>query len=289
MKTRSYLQRFDNVELAVRQYGSGIPLIWGHGLMGSMRVEDLAGLCDWEIIEQHAELVRYDARGHGNSDGSYDPEDYRWSGMARDMLAIAESVAEASGANRYVLGGLSMGAATALEAAVQRPERVAGLVLALPPTAWETRARQAAIYRRMSWVSGVFGAAPYRLLDWLPTPLREDSRSRLALHTLKGLARANPLHVQAALRGAALSDLPDRAVLENLDVPTLILAWEHDMAHPVSTATALAESLPNVHSLNIANPHEIPDWTPVLCEFLGRLNSPKRDGDGVKKQRRKAA
>jgi hypothetical protein len=36
--------RFDDVELAVRQHGVGIPLVWGHGLMGSVKVEDQAGV-----------------------------------------------------------------------------------------------------------------------------------------------------------------------------------------------------------------------------------------------------
>jgi pimeloyl-ACP methyl ester carboxylesterase len=39
-----------------------------------------------------------------------------------------------------------MGAAVALHAAAQAPERVAGLVLVLPPTAYDTRAAQAADY-----------------------------------------------------------------------------------------------------------------------------------------------
>ena len=78
MSRLSYLQPFGDVELAVRRHGEGIPLVWGHGLMGSVRVDDLAALCRWDEIEQHAHLVRYDARGHGNSDGGYTPEDYRW-------------------------------------------------------------------------------------------------------------------------------------------------------------------------------------------------------------------
>ena len=272
MKNLSYLQRFGQVELAVRQFGSGLPLVWGHSLMGSMTVEDRAALWDWAELDDFVEVVRYDARGHGNSDGSYAPEDYCWDQMARDMLAVADSVAHQRRADRYVLGGISMGAATALQAAVLQPDRVAGLVLVLPPTAWETRARQAAIYRRLSWVSGLLGAAPYRLLNWLPVPLREDGRSRLALCTARGLACANPLHVQAALRGAALSDMPARSLLAKLEVPTLILAWEDDTAHPVSTATALAETLPEVHSLVVSNPADIADWMPALRQFL-----PQRD------------
>lgn len=289
MKNRSYLQRFDNVELAVRQQGSGIPIIWGHGLLGSISVEDQSGIWDWDELEKHAHFVRYDARGHGNSDGSYDPEDYRWSYMAHDMLAIADSVAEQRGEDRYVLGGLSMGCATALEAAVQQPDKIAGLVLVLPPTAWETRSRQARIYRRMAWVSSLFGAAPYRLLDWLPKAIGDDERSRLVLATLRGLAQANPLHVQAALRGAALSDLPDMAMLKQLDIPAIIITWRDDAVHPVSTATSLAELLPDVRSSVITAPEEFKRWTPKVCQFLDELAVPKKRRTAPKKRRRTAA
>jgi pimeloyl-ACP methyl ester carboxylesterase len=214
------------------------------------------------------------------------------------MLAVAESVAHDRGVDRYVLGGISMGAATALQAAVSQPDRVAGLVLVLPPTAWETRPRQASIYRRMSWVSGLLGAAPYRMLDWLPVPVRNDGRSRLALSTARGLARANPLHVQAALRGAALSDLPEKSILSRLEVPTLILAWEDDRAHPLSTAQALAETLPEVQSLVVSDPVDIAEWVPALNQFLrGVLAAgnrrtaakPRRRRTGAKTSRHRAA
>ena len=268
MKNHSYLQRFGEVELAVRSQGKGIPFVWGHSLMGSMRVEDRAGLWDWGVVERYAEVVRYDARGHGNSDGSYNPDDYCWDRMAADMLAVGSSVAMAGGFARCLLGGISMGAATALQAAVAQPAQVAGLVLVLPPTAWDTRPRQSAIYRRLARVSGLFGAAPYRLLDLLPIPMREDGRSQLALHTMKGLATANPLHVQAALGGAARSDMPEQALLRKLRVPTLILAWEDDAAHPVSTATALADTLPDVRGLVICSADDISEWESALVEFV---------------------
>ncbi|MDX1734122.1 MAG: alpha/beta hydrolase [Halioglobus sp.] len=271
MSKYSYLQRFGEVELAVRRSGAGVPFVWGHSLMGSMRVEDRAGLWDWERLERHAQIVRYDARGHGNSDGSYRGEDYQWQHMAADMLAVADAVATEAGAGRCILGGISMGAATALQAAVQQPRAVAGLVLALPPTAWDTRPRQAAVYRQLARVSGIFGAAPYRLLDLLPIPTREDGRSRLALHTMKGLARANPLHVQAALRGAARSDMVEPDELRDLRVPTLILAWEDDTAHPLSTATALAEHLPDVRALVICDPEDTTPWGDALADFVREL------------------
>ena len=214
MKISSYLQPFDGVELAVRQRGNGMPLVWGHALLGSIRVDDQAGIWQWDEIEKHARLVRYDARGHGNSDGSYDPGDYCWDHLAGDMLCVAHSVAPAK--QRYVLGGASMGCCTALEAALQAPERVAGLAL------------------------------------------------------------ANPLHVQAALRGAERSDLPSTGTLRQLDMPTIIFSWKGDRTHPVSTAKILADTLPNVHSLTISDPGEIGDWTQKLCGFLDQLNTGRR-------------
>ncbi|MEZ5570710.1 MAG: alpha/beta hydrolase [Halioglobus sp.] len=271
MKNHSYLQCFGDVELAVRSRGKGVPFVWGHSLMGSMRVEDRAGLWDWSGIERYTQVVRYDARGHGNSDGSYKKEDYQWGRMAEDMLAVARWFAVSGGHKRCILGGISMGAATALEAATQQPDQVAGLVLVLPPTAWNTRPRQSAIYRRLARVSGFFGAAPYRLLDLLPIPMREDGRSQLTLHTMKGLAKANPLHVQAALGGAAQSDMPDPDILRQLQIPTLILAWEDDMAHPVSTAMELSDSLPDVRGLVICHPGDIREWETAMVKFVKQI------------------
>jgi pimeloyl-ACP methyl ester carboxylesterase len=272
MNALSYLQRFGDVELAVRASGKGIPFIWGHSLMGSMQVEDRAELWDWCNLERHAQVVRYDARGHGNSDGSYRKEDYQWEHMAADMLAVAESFTTGR-RKRYILGGMSMGAATALEAALRAPDKVAGLVLALPPTAWATRPRQAVVYRRLAQVSGWFGAAPYRLLDLLPKPIRQDGRSLLALNTMKSLAQANPLHVQATLGGAALSDMAEPDQFARLKVPTLILAWEDDTAHPLSTAETLAATLPNLHELVICDPTDITEWEEAMVTFVKQISA----------------
>ncbi len=287
MKESVTRERAGDVELAVRRAGAGRPLVWGHGLMGSMWVEDQAGIVDWQQVARHADVVRYDARGHGDSAGGYRERDYRWQQLAEDMLALAGSVSRPR--EKVVIGGLSMGAATALEAAVRQPGRVAGMILALPPTAWETRPRQAAIYRRMGWFSGVFGAAPYRVLDWLPKPVRDDGLSRLAMATIKGLARSDHRRVRAVLRGAALSDMPGRAALGQVDVPTLILAWEDDAAHPVSTSERLAEVLPDVWRLDIARGHDASRWTGLICEFLDHVTTRGSKRGKPRARRRTAA
>ena len=275
MKPISYLQRFDNVELAVRQRGSGIPLIWGHSLLGSVRVDDHAGIWDWEQFEQHSKLVRYDARGHGNSDGSYDASDYRWDHLSTDMLSVAQSVSNSP--QCYVLGGASMGCSTALQAALAQPDRVAGLILVLPPTAWRSRAKQVRKYRRQAWMSAALGATPYRILDFLPARREdEDAQRRLSATIARELTTANPLYVQAALQGAALSDLPSKHKLRQLDVPTIIFTWRGDKVHPVSTAEILADRLPDVRSLVVSDSDDVQGWTKQACQFLDQISKPAR-------------
>ncbi|MEH6549122.1 MAG: alpha/beta hydrolase [Pseudomonadales bacterium] len=276
MKVSSYLQRFDNIELAVRTRGSGIPLIWGHSLLGSIRVDDQADIWQWDEIEKHAQLVRYDARGHGNSDGSYAAKDYRWDHLAGDMLSVAQSLDTGPNSQGYVLGGASMGCATALEAALKAPEEVAGLVLVLPPTAWRGRRKQARLYRRQAWMSAALGATPYRLLDLIPKNTSEDAKRRLSATMARELSHANPLYVQAALQGAALSNLPTKRKLATLDIPTIIFTWRDDKTYPLSTANTLADALPNVHSYNIAESDDISEWTPKLCQFLDQIDANKR-------------
>jgi pimeloyl-ACP methyl ester carboxylesterase len=277
MKAHSYLQPFDDVELAVRQEGEGLPFVWAHNLLSSIRVDDKTRIWDWHEIQKHAHLIRYDARGHGNSDGSYQAKDYRWDQLAGDMLSVAQSISEGKGKQRYVLGGAAMGCSTALEAALREPDKVAGLILALPPTAWRTRRKQARKYRRQAWISGAFGTTPYRLLKYLRDESNHpDARRRLSRITARELAVGNPLYVQAALRGAAQSNLPTKRALRELKMPTIIFSWRGDSTHPESTAEILADTLPNVQALISNDARDIDDWTGDMCDFLDKLSKPKR-------------
>ena len=65
---------------------------------------------------QTMRLVRYDARCHGASARTGGADALRWSNLAEDMTHLADAL----DADRVVLGGASMGCATALYAAVAR-------------------------------------------------------------------------------------------------------------------------------------------------------------------------
>ena len=75
------------------------------------------------------------------------------------------------------------------------------------------------------------------------------------------------------LQGAALADLPDIEseieMYRKVRCPVLILTVEGDPAHPVSTATALENVLPN-SELHIAADTEsaFREWPQIIAAFL---------------------
>jgi len=256
------------IETKIAGLESAPALVWGHALMGSMGQEEESALMPWLGLGDETRLVRFDARGHGTSEATLDEASYRWSELAKDLWALVDGL----GLDDVVLGGVSMGAGTALHAALLAPARTRGLVLMAPPTAWSTRARQAKLYRHSARIVDAVGLTPFRHLGELSSYMaRNRGLGRLQRSVMRGLKSADPRAVQAALGGAALSDLPDARILESLEVPTLILAWPGDWSHPLSTATELEARLPHA-ALEVArSSHDLEEWPNRLRSFVAGL------------------
>lgn len=244
------------------------PMIWGHGLTSSRAAEDRSRLVDLARVATGNRIVRYDARGHGESGISADPAGYAWDEMARDQLALADHL----GIDRYVAGGASLGAATALHAALIAPERIVALVLVIPPTGWETRTAQVDQYGRMADVVERRGVEVLaRATADLPQPdplvgneLWQEARTRRLLE-------AGPTRLATVFRGAATADLPDPERVAGIALPTLILAWTGDPGHPVSTAEILDALLPSSRTVVSSTYDEFLTWTDEVERFLGSL------------------
>jgi len=115
----------DGVRLAMRQLGQGPLVIKPANWLGNVQADaQLRSSRHWvdHLTRTHT-LRWYDARGCGLSDR--DVEDLSLDAWVRDL----EAVADASGQERFVLLGISQGAAVAIRYAVRHPERVRGLVL----------------------------------------------------------------------------------------------------------------------------------------------------------------
>lgn len=248
--------------------GDGPSFVWGHGLTSSRAGEDELGMVDWRRVRDHARVLRYDARGHGLSGSSPEPDGYHWRELAHDQLALADAL----GIGRYIAGGASMGCATALHAAVIAPERITALVLVIPPTAWETRAGQQQGYelgaqlveagQTEALIAGSAGSPP-------PDPLADEPlwTERFA----RVVRETEPVRLARIFRGAALTDLPPPEAIAAIDVPTLILPWTGDAGHPMSTAERLLDLLPNATMHAASTRADLDAWTDHVISFLATL------------------
>jgi 3-oxoadipate enol-lactonase len=250
-------------KIACVQVGSGPDVVWGHGLTQTRALEDRQPFINWPAIE--ARVLRYDARGHGESDSTTDLTGYTWESLAQDQLALADEV----GIGRYVAGGASMGCATALHAAVLAPERIAGLILVIPPTGWESRAAQAGVYEQGAKAVEAYGVEPVIKAGAAvapPDPLIDDPnyRSRRA----DGLRSWDPVRLARAMRGAAGAQLPTRDEIASIACPTLVLAWTGDAVHPAETAVELARLLPHAEVHIDSTAEQLAAWTGRVEESL---------------------
>ena len=223
--------------------GDGIPVVLLHGLTATHRYVVMGSK---HLERSGHRVVAYDARGHGASDPAPVPEAYRYEDLLADLLAVLD----AEGLDRAVLAGASMGAHTALKAAIEAPDRVAGVVVITP--AYDPVAHGDAVsLARWDALSdglrsgGVEGfveaydvdAAPAAWRDTIATVLRQ----RLALHE-------HPEAVADALRAVPRSrpfeSLDDLAALGG--VPTVVVADrdEADPGHPLAVGERYAEAIP---------------------------------------------
>jgi pimeloyl-ACP methyl ester carboxylesterase len=244
--------------------GDGTPVVVAHSFLASRQLEDTLGIFDWRPVRAVGHrLIRFDSRGHGESSGRADEQDYRWPALADDLLAVLDA-AEPTGAPVDAIGE-STGCGSLLWAVVRAPERFRRLVLVIPPTIGDERQEQAQIYLAGASLIELRGAEAWsRLVDnFPPVPLLDQG----------GWARARSVPVSlellpSVLRGAAASDMPADEVLATVQQPTLVLAWRSDPNHPDASATHLADVLPHSEVEIAEQPDDVRGWGERVARFL---------------------
>ena len=112
----------DGVHVAWERYGDGSPTIlllptWSiiHSRFWKGQIPYLA---------RHFRVVTFDGRGNGRSDRPTASAAYDDTEFAADAIAVLD----ATGTDRAIIAGLSMGAGYALQTAVRYPDRVSGAI-----------------------------------------------------------------------------------------------------------------------------------------------------------------
>lgn len=242
-----------------------------HGLTSSRARDRQLGLDLPRALRDHR-VLRYDARGHGDSTGSADPALYTWTQLADDLLHLLEHIAPGEQVHGV---GPSMGAATLLLAALREPERFASLTLVVPPTAWESRMAQRATYLLNADLVEREGIGAFVELG-LTAPVVPAMAD-----VPKTLPAVPEALLPALLRGAATSDLPPLRELIAVRTPTLILAWSDDPTHPLTTAVALADTLPKARLVVARTPYGVMAWPGLFADHVtsrARTRTPRSEG-----------
>lgn len=180
-------------------------------------------------------LVRYDMRGHGQSDVPAGP--YSLEQLGGDLLALLDAldIAEAS------ICGLSLGGLVGQWVAVEHPARVRSLILA------NTAARIGSVASWDERIAAVHTGGMAAIRD-----------AAVARFLSEGFRRAHPAETRAVAAMlestppegyvaacGALREADLRAVVGNIRARTLVLGGTRDESTPTAQARALAAAIPN--------------------------------------------
>jgi len=204
-------------------------------------------------------LLRYDTRGHGQSDVPDGP--YSMDDLGRDVLALLDQL----GIERASFCGLSLGGMIGIWLGINAPERIEKLVLCsttahFPPA--EEWTRRADVVRSSE---GVAGLAHATLERWFTPGFHERrpdelERFRQMLITTAGEGYAGCCE--------AIREMDMRDEAGGIEAPTLVIAGDDDPSTPPDWNRDLADAIPSAgyhliadarHISNVAQPREFTD------------------------------
>jgi pimeloyl-ACP methyl ester carboxylesterase len=224
----------DSLAFHYEDTGEGVPFVFQHGLGGD--VTQPFGLFR---PPPGVRLLALDCRAHGETRPLGDPAKVGIASFADDLRALLDHLR----IDRAIIGGISMGAAVALNFALRFPDRLRGLVLSR--AAWvdgpmpDNVRRYAAIARLIREHGARRGLELFRESDEYREVFRQspDAAASLLGQFENPRAEETVLKLERIPNDAPLRDL---AALGAIAVPTLVLANRQDPIHPFEYGTELA-------------------------------------------------
>jgi 3-oxoadipate enol-lactonase len=239
----------DGVRVYYEVHGSGPAVAFVHGSGGHHAAwwQQVAALRD------DYSVITLDLRGFGCTRWTHEHDARSFPG---DAVAVLDAMAEAGGPDRSVLIGQSIGAAAALRAALSRPERVAGVVLAHSLGGIRHEELTALVTADRA------KAEKLPVLDRLLTPAFRERRSDLAF-LFRQMGTFNTA-TMADLRNLN-TDGPTVAEVGAAPFPVMLLAGEKDAVLSPATVRRAGELLPRARVEIVPGaPHSMYWETPDL-------------------------
>jgi pimeloyl-ACP methyl ester carboxylesterase/DNA-binding SARP family transcriptional activator len=268
-----YCRSPDGVRIAYAVTGRGPPILRAAHWLSHLQYEWESPVWrHWiDSLSSVNTLIRYDERGNGLSD--WNADDLSFAAMVSDL----ESVADASGLDRFPLLGVSQSCAVAIAYVVRHPERISRLVLyGGYSKGWRERGDQHEIDTHEAMTTLIregWGKdnPAFRQL-FTETFIPGASREQMAWFNDLQKESASPLN--ASRLHYAFGGVDVSAILREVSVPTLVLHARNDAAVPFEEGRALAAGIPGARfvDLNSAN-HILLGDEPAFADFLREVTS----------------
>ncbi len=248
---------------------TGETIVFSHGLLWSLEMFRP----QMDHLRERYRCIGYDHRGQGKS-GDVDVRSIGMEGLFQDAAELIEQL----GLGPVHFAGLSMGGFVAMRMAARRPDLLRSLIL-METSADSEPEENIGRYRAMNAVARYAGLrfVAERVMpimfgkEFLTDPARGDERAAW-LERLKNNRRS----IWRAVNGVVDRD-PIAPELKRIDMPTLIVVGEQDVATVPEKAERLHAAIKNSklvripgagHTSTIEQPKRV---NAALDEFLGSL------------------
>ena len=254
----------DGVEIYYEVHGSGPPLLLTHGY--SMTSQMWQGQI--EALARHHQLLLWDMRGHGRSDYPDEASAYSEALTVADMAALLDAI----GAERAIVGGLSLGGYMSLAFYRAHPDRVRALLIIDTGPGFKKDDAREAWNRRAHETGDRFDREG---LAALQSGSRE--RSDVSHRDASGLARA-ARGMLTQRDGRVIELLPD------IKAPSLVVVGADDTPF-LAASDYMAAKIPGAkkavipaagHAVNIDQPQAFIDAVLPFLDSLPRNAEPER-------------
>jgi pimeloyl-ACP methyl ester carboxylesterase len=228
----------DDIHFYYQEAGCGVPFFFQHGMCSDVSQP-------FGLFRPPAgfRLLAFDCRAHGQTHPVGPDEKISLASFADDLLALMDHLK----IERAVVGGISMGAAVALNFTLRYPGRASALVLQRPAWLDGPRRENANVYSTMAQLIRRHGAQ--KGLEVFKLSALYQNVSQQSPNAAKSLA-GQFLRPRAEETVALLERIPldapnhDRAEWRAINVPTLVLASQRDPVHPFEYGATLAREIP---------------------------------------------
>jgi len=216
----------EGVDINYEDEGKGDPLLFIHGFSGNLQSwdEQIPALTD------KYRVLRYDCRGHGDSESPDDPSEYSQEILVNEALGLLDTL----GLEKVNVCGLSMGGNVGLNMAIRHPDRVNAAIIASTGAGSDANDGFIEGFKILADILDK-GDLESFTAALMASPLSANFlklRPELIELTKERAMNSNPKGLANTIRGVQMKRnsifaLEDQ--MKNLSVPVLVLVGEFDL------------------------------------------------------------